>query len=188
MSRRPAFLKRFCVCAMLAALSFLLSLWTPVRLPQGGTVTAASMVPTVFSSLLLGPGWGCVTAFSVAVLQLLTGLSSLVGWGLTPAALAGSILLDYLAAYTVIGLAGAVPGKRETVRAGIGVAAVCVLRYLCHVLSGWIFFGIWAEEGYSALGWSLFYNGTYMLPETVVTVVVSVLLSRALPMLRRMTD
>jgi thiamine transporter len=95
-----------------------------------------------------------------------------------------SILLDYILAYTVIGLAGIFRGK-DSLRAAFGSLFVCLLRFGFHFLSGWAFFGMWAEEGYTALSWALFYNMSYMLPEAVITVVVSVALSATFPTLRR---
>lgn len=182
-------LKKLAVCAMMIALSFVLSLFTPFKFwPQGGSVTLGAMVPVTFVSLLLGVKWGLGCAFVNALLQMLMGFTEGMGsWGLSPAVLICSILLDYILAYTVIGLAGALPKGRlsDQMRAVIGTVAVCVLRYGFHFLSGWVFFGMWAEAGYTALSWSLFYNMTYMLPETVITVVLTVALTALFPTLRK---
>ena len=184
-------LKKLAVCAMMVALSFVLSLWTPFQFwPQGGSVTFGAMVPVVLISLLFGVKWGLGCAFTNAVLQMLMGLSSAMSWGLTPTVLLLCILLDYILAYTVIGLAGCVRGNpdkpwNDGVRAAVGSVLVCLLRYGCHFLSGWALFGAFAEEGYTALGWGLFYNMTFMLPETIITVILSVALSSLFPVLRR---
>jgi thiamine transporter len=105
-------------------------------------------------------------------------------WGLSPLVLVCSILLDYILAYTLIGLAGIFKGN-DSLRAVWGTIFVCVLRYLCHFASGWAFFGMWAEEGYTALTWALFYNMSYMLPETVITAVIAGGLAALLPVLRK---
>lgn len=179
-------LKKLAVCSVMVALSFVLSLFAPFKVwAQGGSVTLASMVPVVLVALLFGTKWGLGTAFVNSLLQLMMGFMEGMGsWGLSPTVLICSILLDYLLAYTVIGLAGIFRGK-DSLRAALGSVFVCLLRFGCHFLSGWAFFGMWAEEGYTALSWALFYNMSYMLPETVITVVVCVALSASFPTLRR---
>ncbi len=179
-------LKKLAVCAMMVSLSFVLSLWTPLQFwPQGGSVTLASMAPVILVALLFGTKWGLGCAFVNSLLQLLMGfMGGLATWGLSPQALIGSIFLDYIFAYTVIGFAGIFKGK-EPVRAVLGTVTVCLLRYASHFLSGWIFFGMWAEEGYTAIGWSLFYNMTYMLPEAIITIAVAAPLAGLIPFLRK---
>ncbi len=179
-------LKKLAVCATMVSLSFVLSLWTPLQFwPQGGAVTLASMAPVILVALLFGTKWGLGCAFVNSLLQLLMGfVGGLATWGLSPQALIGSIFLDYIFAYTVIGLAGIFKGK-DPVRAVLGTVMVCILRYTSHFLSGWIFFAMWAEEGYTAIGWSLFYNMTYMLPEAIITVAVAAPLAGLIPVLRK---
>lgn len=179
-------MKRLAVCSMMVALSFVLSLFAPFKFwAQGGSVTIASMVPVILVALLFGTKWGLGCAFVNSVLQLMMGFAEgMASWGLSVPVLLCSILLDYILAYTVIGLAGIFKGK-DSVRAILGSVFVCVLRYACHFLSGWAFFGMWAEEGYTALSWALFYNMSYMLPEAVITVVVSAAVAALIPTLRR---
>lgn len=186
MNKKTDSLKKLAVCSMMVALSFVLSLWTPLQFwPQGGSVTLGSMVPVILVALLLGTRWGLACAFVNSVLQLMMGLLGGMGsWGLSPLVLVCSILLDYLLAYTVIGLAGIFKGP-VPVRAAVGTVFVCVLRFLCHFVSGWAFFGMWAEEGYTALSWAVFYNMSYMLPEAVISVVIATALSPLIPVLQR---
>ncbi len=186
MSKKTDSLKKLAVCAMMVALSFVLSLWTPLKFwPQGGSVTLGAMVPVILVALLFGTKWGLACSLVNALLQLMVGLMEGMGsWGLSPAVLICSILLDYILAYTVLGLAGIFRGN-PSVRAVWGTLFVCVLRFGCHFVSGWAFFGMWAEEGYTALGWSLFYNLSYMLPETVISVALSAGLAALIPVLQR---
>jgi len=179
-------LKKLAVCSMMVALSFVLSLFAPFKFwAQGGSVTIASMVPVILVALLFGTKWGLGCAFVNSVLQLMMGFMEGMGsWGLSVPVLICSILLDYILAYTVIGLAGIFKGK-DSVRAVLGSVFVCVLRFGFHFLSGWAFFGMWAEEGYTALSWALFYNMSYMLPETVITAVVAGAVAALIPTLRR---
>lgn len=178
--------KKLVVCSMMVALSFVLSLFAPFKIwAQGGSVTLGAMVPIVFAALLFGTKWGLGCAFVNAMLQLLMGFSEGMGsWGLSVPVLLCSILLDYLLAYTVLGLAGIYKGN-DSLRAIFGSVTVCLLRFGLHFLSGWVFFGMWAEEGYTALSWSLFYNMSYMLPETVLTVILSAALAALIPTLRK---
>lgn len=186
MNKKTDSLKKLAVCAMMVALSFVLSLWSPLKFwPQGGSVTLGAMVPVILVALLFGTKWGLGCAFVNALLQLMMGFMEGMGsWGLSPLVLVCSILLDYILAYTVIGLAGIFRGN-DSLRAVLGTLLVCLLRYGFHFLSGWAFFGIWAEEGYTALTWALFYNMSYMLPETVISLILSASLATLLPMLRR---
>lgn len=186
MNEKTDSLKKLAVCAMMVALSFVLSLWSPLKFwPQGGSVTLGAMVPVILVALLFGTKWGLGCAFVNALLQLMMGFMEGMGsWGLSPLVLVCSILLDYILAYTVIGLAGIFRGN-DSLRAVLGTLLVCLLRYGFHFLSGWAFFGIWAEEGYTALTWALFYNMSYMLPETVISLILSASLATLLPMLRR---
>ena len=186
MNKKTDSLKKLAVCAMMVALSFVLSLWSPLKFwPQGGSVTLGAMVPVILVALLFGTKWGLGCAFVNALLQLMMGFMEGMGsWGLSPLVLVCSILLDYILAYTVIGLAGIFRGN-DSLRAVLGTLLVCLLRYGFHFLSGWAFFGMWAEEGYTALTWALFYNMSYMLPETVISLILSASLATLLPMLRR---
>jgi thiamine transporter len=186
MKKKTDSLKKLAVCAMMVALSFVLSLWSPLKFwPQGGSVTLGAMVPVILTALLFGTKWGLGCAFVNSLLQLMMGFMEGMGsWGLSPWVLVCSILLDYILAYTVVGLAGIFRGK-DTVRAVVGTVFVCLLRYGCHFLSGWAFFGMWAEEGYTALTWALFYNMSYMLPEAVISTVLALGLSTLLPVLRK---
>ncbi|MBO5248703.1 MAG: energy-coupled thiamine transporter ThiT [Clostridia bacterium] len=186
MKKKSDSLKKLAVCAMMVALSFVLSLWAPLKFwPQGGSVTLGAMVPVILVALLFGTKWGLGCALVNALLQLMMGFMEGMGtWGLSPLVLVCSILLDYILAYTVIGLAGIFKGN-DSVRAILGTVFVCILRYACHFVSGWAFFGMWAEEGYTALSWALFYNMSYMLPETVITLVLAGGLAALLPILRK---
>ena len=179
-------MKKLAVCSMMVALSFVLSLFAPFKFwPQGGSVTLAAMVPVVLIALLFGTKWGLGCAFVNAMLQLMMGFVEGMGsWGLSVPVLLCSILLDYLLAYTVVGLAGVFRGN-DSLRAVLGSILVCLLRFGCHFLSGWAFFGMWAEEGYTALSWALFYNMSYMLPEAVITVIVSAAIAALIPTPRR---
>ena len=175
--------RALCESAILLALAVTLALVSkliPFQLPFGGSITLFSMLPVCLISIKYGIKWGLGAAFCFSWFQILEG--DVFGWGLTPVMLIASLLLDYILAFTVIGLAGLF---RKSGRIGIicGVAMACALRFLVHFLSGII---LWANlEAFMAFGqewinrpvlYSICYNGVYMLPETVLTVVAAVLI------------
>ena len=171
-----------CESAILLALSVVLSYIRIFQLPFDGSITLLSMLPLCFISIKYGIGWGIGTAFCYSWFQILQG--GVFSWGLTPVMLVASLFLDYILAFSVLGLAG-VFRKKGTVGMVCGVALACTLRFLSHFISGVV---LWANlEQFVAFGqewfgrpvlYSLCYNGIYMLPETVLTVVGAVLLLR----------
>jgi thiamine transporter len=80
------------------------------------------------------------------------------------------MLLDYPLAFGALAFAGLMRNRKFGLISGyiIGLFA----RYLCSVLSGIIFFGSYAPEGFNAVTWSFYYNITYMGVEGIMTVIV----------------
>ena len=118
-------------------------------------------------------------------------LDGILGWGMTPSALIGTILLDYIVAYTVIGIAG-VFRKKGYVGICCGTALAVALRFVCHFISGAIIFANFDEFVAFGASWvghpwlySFCYNGTYMLPELIFTVIAAVILFR-LPQMKKL--
>ena len=184
--------RALCECAILLALSVALSFIQIYKLPWGGSVTLFSMLPLCLISFKHGIKWGLGTAFCYSWFQILQG--GVFGWGLTPTMLIGSLLLDYILAFTVIGLAGIL---RKYGFGGMlaGVAIVSALRFLSHFLAGVI---LWANlEQFVAFGqewtnrpvlYSLVYNGSYMLPELILTTVGAVVLLKIPQISRLITE
>lgn len=96
----------------------------------------------------------------------------------------GMILLDYVLAFTLLGLAGAIakPFSNRLVGVAVGTAVVCLFRFLCSFLSGVLIWGN-LSEGLPAWTYSLTYNGSYMVPETIMTTIAAVLICKAAPQL-----
>lgn len=167
-------------CAMLTAMAFVLSFIKIIDMPYGGAVTAASMVPVIIAGYRNGIKWGMVTGFAYSILQLLTGIAN-VSYATTWMAAIAIIMLDYIAAFTVLGLVGIFKkNKRQTAVLVVGTMTVCVLRYICHVITGCT---VWAGVSIPSVAgamYSLIYNAAYMVPETVVTVYVMALISNAM--------
>lgn len=158
--------------AVMIALAFILSFLKVVDMPYGGSVTAFSMLPIIIIAFRYGTGWGLATGFAFSLLQMLMGLSSL-SYATSAAAAVAIILLDYIVAFTVLGLGGAFRSviKDQGTAMALGALFACVLRYICHVVSGctvWAGVSIPTSDG---LIYSLGYNATYMIPETLMTIV-----------------
>lgn len=187
--------------ALMIALSTILSYITIFNLPHGGGVTLVSMLPLIIMSYRNGTRWGLFTAFVHSLLQLMQGLDN-VAYCQTLSAQIGCILLDYILAFTALGLANALGSKFRSgyAKIAVGTVGACLLRFVCSFLSGYVVWkdygyafewlnnfswGAWATQtlGENALCWfySFAYNAFYMLPETILTAVVALILYRTAP-------
>ena len=209
--------QRLTVSAVMLALATVLAMVCAIipflNLPFGGGFTVASMLPIVIIPYMYGVKWGFFVSFTYSIIQIVMDLYLGKG-GSTIMALfmpdsddymgivaAISILvIDYIIAYTVLCLGGVFRGriKSKTLAIVLGVVLALGARYICHIVSGYIFYGAWAEwfftqEGFYAIGanilgacsgkglaliYSIFYNGLYMIPEIVITALVAVPVSR----------
>lgn len=169
-------------CALMIALGTVLANIKILELANGGSITLFSMVPFILVSYRHGVKWGLFTGFVNSLLQMLLGFYAPPAPGLLP--LFGMIMLDYVLAFSLLGLACvfSAPFSNHLVGVGVGAAAVCIIRFLCSFLSGVLIWGN-LSEGLPAWTYSLGYNASYMLPETVLTVVAVVLLYKAAPKL-----
>ena len=169
-------LLKLCECAILVALAIILDLLCKVVFgyleafwPLGGSITFG-MIPLVFISYRHGNLWGLLSAFVYSGLQIITG--GFGGLPTSPLAVILCLLLDYIIAYSVIGLADffAKPIKIKAVGYGVGAFAVCLIRFFCSFLSGVV---VWGDI-VSGDSWvySFTYNISYMLPSAIVTTVV----------------
>lgn len=170
--------------AVFIALATALSLIKVYELPLGGSVTLLSMLPIVAVSCMLGIKWGFAAAFVYSLIQLLFGvMGGLFAWGLTPRSLVGAIILDYILPFTLLGLGG-IFAKKGSLGIVAGTALALVARFLCHLLSGAIIFDIWCEWE-SVWFYSLCYNGSYMLPELIITVIGAAILFK-IPQIKKL--
>ncbi len=170
--------KKLTLSAVLIALSFVLSLVKVFEMPLGGSVTLLSMLPVCMISIMYGCKWGVFCGFIYSLTQFAMGIGSVVGWGLTPAALVGCVIFDYILAFTVLGFAGLF---REKGVGGFiaGISLAVFMRIVSHIISGVVFFASWAPEGWNPFVYSLSYNCAYMVPEIVFTVIGAVILLKA---------
>ncbi len=165
------------VGAMCIALSSVLSLVKVWSMPWGGSITAASMLPLLLFAYVYGAGPGVTLGALYGAMQLLLD-------GM-PVPFAGnallnflSAILDYPLAFGLLGLAGFFRGGKGRMLTGFALG--CTGRYVTAVLSGWLFYGQWAWEGWNPLVYSLVYNIAYMLPEMLICMAVAVLVGERL--------
>ncbi len=167
-------------CAIMIALGTILAQIKLFELPQGGSVTLCSMLPFMLISFRHGIKWGLLTGFVNSLLQMLIG-------GLYPPpagtalAMFGEIMLDYVLAFTLLGLAGVFGREGKPGQVTGGVLLTCLLRFLCSFVSGFLIWASIAGEGIGAVIYSLGYNAEYMVPETILTLVVALLIRKIRP-------
>ena len=184
--------------AVMIALSialFAVSELIPWPWAYGGGFTIFGQVPIIIISYRHGLKAGIPAALVLAIFELIMGLknfSYVTGVG----AMLIVALFDYLIAYGVLGLGGIFKGafaKKETVAArqapalALGSLVACLLRFLCHFISGvTVWSGYAPSSAISAvILYSLTYNGAYMLIETVITIVGAVAVGSLLDLSKR---
>lgn len=153
--------KQIAFCAMCIALATVTSMIKVYEFPFGGSITLFSMLFACLPGYFYGLRTGVLTAAAYGVLQFLLG-----PYILFPI----QVIVDYLLAFAALGLSGLFcKSKNGLVK---GYIAGILGRYFFAVISGWIFFGEYAWEGWSALPYSLAYNGAYIFAEGIVTIIV----------------
>ena len=165
-------------CALMVAIGTVLANIKIFTMPNGGSVTLLSMLPFVLVSFRHGVKWGLFTGLVNGCLQMLLGF-----WAPpTPTFIyfLGEILLDYLVAFTPLGLAGLFKGKKWGIF--VGTVVGCLGRFVVHYISGVTIYKILAPTEFmkwtftSPSAYSLVYNGSYMLPNTVIALAIAALL------------
>jgi len=150
--------------AIAIALSTVLSFIKVFQMPQGGSITAASMIPIIYLALRNRPKVALTGAILYGLVQFM-----IEPFFVHPA----QFLFDYPLAFGALGVATFIK-KYPLIGATTGVA----LRFICHFLSGFIFFGMYAPEGINPIYYSAIYNGSYLLPELIVTAIFIYILSK----------
>ena len=159
--------------AIMLAVSTVLSLFKLIDLPYGGSVTIASMLPMIVIAYRHGLKWGLLGGVASGIIQQLLGLNTL-SWVTTWQSIVAVIMLDYIMAFTAQGFGGIFRKKMEQNKAlTVGVLLVCLIRYICHVISGATVWAGLSIPTNAALAYSFGYNATYMVPETIVTMIVA---------------
>ena len=165
---------------LMLAMATVLSMVKVLDLPYGGSITAFSALPILLVAYRHGTVQGLLTAAAHALIQLMLGANAL-SYATSAAAAVAIVVLDYLLAFTVLGLGGIFRRKCESQGTALVLGALLtgVLRYTLHTIAGctvWAGLSIPTE---AALVYSLAYNATYMIPETLVTALGAWYLSKA---------
>ena len=169
--------------AIFAAIGLVLDQFSFKLWAQGGSISFV-MVPIMLMAIRWGLTAGLATGLIVGVLQMMFG-AFIVHWL--------QAILDYGLAFTVIGLAAIVRQPllkateafnkaKTTLFIVIGAFVGGVLRFICHLLAGVIFFKEYAGDD-NVWIYSIIYNGSFMLPATIITAIIAVLLFTSAPRL-----
>ena len=203
--------KRLTESAMLLAVAIVLEFFSKMFIPEmpfGGQVTLVSMLPVVLISYRHGVRWGLVSGVAYALIEMAIGAKT-VAAAFQPGYFGDGVMLlnalimcilDYLVAFTVLGLGGIFRDRIENRGKALVCGSLVALgaRYIAHIASGYILFSGWAEwfftqEGFPAWGasvvsslspallglvYSIVYNGMYMIPEMILTAVAAALIAR----------
>lgn len=147
---------------MAIAIAFILHLITLFHMPQGGSITAAHLVPLLLFAYRWGGRAGMLVGLVYGLVQFILGFKFSIH--------IASIILDYGLAYAMIGVAGFFKDSRLGLLGGTAVA--CGLRLCISILSGALIFGAYAPEGMNPWVYSLVYNLSYLVPDYFVNVAV----------------
>ena len=162
-------LRALCEGAIMVALAFVMSFIKLYELPNGGSLTPA-MFPILLYALRWGLPQGLTAGFVFGLLQLIFDGAYAWGWQ--------SMLLDYLLAFTPLGLAGLFKGKAWGIFPGTFIG--CLGRFIVHHISGITIYRIIEPTAVPGLGtydnahvYSLVYNGSYMIPNMVLAMLLA---------------
>ena len=173
--KRRLYTRMLCEGAIMVALALVLNQLKIFRLPNGGSITL-EMLPIFFYAVRWGVGPGLLAGFAFGLLQMF--IDGAVAWGWQ------SLLLDYLLAFTPLGLAGLFKGKDWGIFAGTVLGSV--VRFIVHFISGITIYAIVAPTELfnmtftSPWMYSLAYNGSYMAIDMALCLVVFGLLYKPL--------
>ena len=173
-------LYRICESAVLIALSLALM---PIEIPGpafGGDIDLV-MIPLFIIAYRNGLGYGITSGLVFGFVKCLIGGG--IGWGLP------SILLDYVLAYGAVGLAGIFKEKSWAIE--LSTLIGCFARFIIHFISGITLYAIVAPTELAGMtfvnpiAYSTVYNALYMLPNTVIAVIIMSLLRFVLKRMKK---
>jgi len=151
--------------AVFVALATALSLIVVYTLPQGGSITAASMVPILWLALRRGPKVGIAAGVLYGFIQL-----GLLPYVINPV----QLLLDYPLAFGVLGVAGLFQ-KYPVAGAAVGISG----RFVMHFVAGVVYWAPIEAPTLNPFVYSAVYNGSYILPELVISGFILYLLQKS---------
>ncbi|GFZ34131.1 proton-coupled thiamine transporter YuaJ [Clostridium zeae] len=151
--------------ALALALATILQALKLYHFPQGGSVTPGSMIPIILVGLIYGPSVGLLTGFLYGLINLLTD-----PYIVHPV----QLLFDYPLAFTALGLSGFFKNSKALGSSTKLLACIVAIfgRFLCHFISGVVFFGEYAPAGTSVWIYSLTVNGLIMGAEAIICIII----------------
>lgn len=152
--------KELTISGLLIALAFILSNIKLFQLPSGGGISMISMIFISLIGYLFGAKVGLISALTYGILQLILG-----GYIIHPI----QMLFDYPLAFMCLGLSGLLRNKKNGLL--IGYLLGCILKFMCHVFTGVVFFSETGASLLSSLLYSLVYN-SYVVPEIILTIIL----------------
>ena len=171
-------LRAMAECAVFVAISIALSyLKIPIGLSFGGFGGSIDlvMIPLIIAACRWGLGWGLGSGLVFGTLKFFFAGGAAVNWQ--------SMLLDYSVAYMFVGFAGVL--KRQPDKMWLAALIGCLCRFLIHFISGITIYAEYMEDIFgltmtNTWVYSALYNGSYMLPNTVLAVIVCLILGKSL--------
>ncbi len=157
--KRAMSTKQLVFSAVAMALALVTSFIKFVDLPMGGSMTLCSMFFIVLIGYFYGPRIGIIAGAAYGLLQLIVE-PQIYHWV--------QVFLDYPLAFGALGISGFFCKRKYGLLTGYIAGAAG--RYLCHVISGYVFFGEYAEG--NPILYTFSYNATYILPEVIITVII----------------
>ena len=166
--------------AVMVGLATVLSLVKLWQMPFGGSVTLCSMLPIMLIAYRYGVRWGLLTGFVYSLVQLVIDIGAMMSFCINSQSLVGTLFLDYLIAFTLLGLAGIY--GRGFVRYLLGMVTAVFLRFVSHVLSGVIVWSSTVPAGWKghAFLYSIVYNGAFLLPDLLLCLVAGAIIYKPL--------
>lgn len=156
-------MRRLTVCALCIALATILSMIRLYRFPFGGSVTLLSMLVITLPAWIYGVKTGTLTGLLYGLLQFVLG----------PTVISiPQVILDYVLAFSVMGVAGFVNNQKHSLIKGFSLAVIA--RWIIATLAGlaWVAAGTTAWEGWNPILYSMVYNAAYIFTEAIITIVV----------------
>ena len=132
----------------------------------GGSIDFV-MVPLIVFAVRWGYGWGLLAGLAFGTLKYFLASGGAISWV--------SIIFDYSVAYAFVGFAGLL---RKDTQLPLAALIGCAARFVIHFISGVTVYAQYMPEEFMGISgmtpvlYSILYNGTYMLPNTVIAVIV----------------
>ena len=155
--------KMLAYAALCIAISFVLSYIRLLKMPQGGSITPASMLPIMMFAYAFGFGPGLICSMAYGVLQMFQDMY-IVGWV--------QATLDYVLAFGSLALVALFRNWKSPFNFSVGVVVAGIVRVFFHVLSGVVYFADYAPEGMDPLVYSLGYNLTSVGVDALICAVI----------------